>query len=53
MAITAYRIPLSLVTSFNYIGIFIAATDDDWPAVVHNLQREWQKWAWLTRVLIK
>ena len=38
-AITAYGTPLSPVTSFNYLGIFLLAADDDWPAVVHNLQR--------------
>ena len=29
------------------------AADDNWPAVVNNLQREQQKWARLTRVLIR
>ena len=32
--------------------IFLAA-DEDWPQVVKNLRREWQKWARLTRVLMR
>ena len=52
MVITAYGIPLALVTYFNYLGrVLSVAADDDWPAVVHNLQRERQKWARLYRVL--
>ena len=51
--ITAYRTPLAPVTSFNYLGIFLAAADDNWPELVHNLWRAWQKWARLTRMLRK
>ena len=53
MAITVYGIPLSPVTSFKYLGILLLAADDEWPAVVHNLQREWKKWERLSRVLIR
>ena len=50
-AITAYGIPLAPVTSFKYIVRILSAADDEWPVVVGNLQRAWQKWAHLTRVL--
>ena len=51
LLITAYGTPLSPVTSFNYLGIFLSAADNDWPSVVNNLWRAWQKWMHLTRVL--
>ena len=51
MEITAYGIPLSPVTSLKFIGRVLVATDNDWPTVVHNLQRAWKKWAQMTRVL--
>ena len=35
--ITAYGIPLALVTSFKYLEQILMAADDDWPAVVRNL----------------
>ena len=53
MAITSYGIPLSPVTSFKYLEIVLAVADDDWPAVVRNLRREWKKWARMTRMLIR
>ena len=37
--ITAYMTPLALVTSLNYIGRVLFATDIDWPAVVSNLRK--------------
>ena len=52
-AITAYWTLLAPITSFNYLGRILSAANDDWPEVVRNLWREWQKWAWLTRVLIR
>ena len=53
LTITAYGIPLYPVTSFKYLGRVILAADDDWPAVVNNLQISWRKWVRLTRVLIR
>ena len=50
MAINAYGTPLTLLTSFNYLGRDLSAEDDDWPEVVHNIWRAHQKWAQLTRV---
>ena len=42
-AITAYRTPLAPATPFKYLGRFLSASDDDWPAVVNNFQRAQQK----------
>ena len=53
MVIAAYGIPLSLVTSFKYLGRFLSAAYNNWPAVVHNLQRSRQKWERLSRVLTR
>ena len=50
---TAYRVPLSQVTSFKYLGQFIAAEDDDWPEVMRNFWCARQKWMRLTRMLIR
>ena len=50
-AITAYGIPLAPVTSFKFLGIILAAADDDWLELVSNLQKARRKWARLTRVL--
>ena len=52
-AITAYGIPFAPVSSLKYLGRFLLVPDNDWPVVVHDLSRVWQKWAWLTRVLVK
>ena len=54
MDITAYEIPLAPVTSFKYLGIVLLKADDDWSEVVSNISPGvWQKWALLTRVLIR
>ena len=37
--IIAYGNPLSPVTSFKYLGRVLSAADDNWSAVVHNLQK--------------
>ena len=39
------------VTSFNDLGIILSEAGGDWPAVFSNIQRAWQKWARLNRVL--
>ena len=51
--ITAYEIPLTLVKTFKYLGRVLSAADNDWTEVVHNLWRSPQKWAQLSRVLIR
>ena len=51
--ITAYGTPLSSFTSFKYLGRVLLVEDDDWPAVVCNILRARQKWARLTKVLIR
>ena len=51
MAITAYGVPLTLVTSFKYLRIVLSAADNNWPAVISNLWRERHNWLRLTRVL--
>ena len=51
MIITAYGFPLSQVTSFNYLGLFIVAEEKNWPEVVRNLRHARQKWEQLTRIL--
>ena len=50
-AITSYGSPLAQVTSFKYLGRVLAAEDNDWPAMVHNLRCARQKWARLTWIL--
>ena len=51
MAITAYGIPLTPVTSFKYLGRLLLAEDGGFPEVVRNIWRACQKWERLTRVL--
>ena len=50
---TAYRFPLSQVTSFKLLGRVLVAEENEWTEVVHNLRSARQKWAWLNRVLIR
>ena len=52
-ALTAYGVPLSQVTSFNYLWQVMAAEEDEYPAVVRNLWRARNNWAQLTRALIR
>ena len=47
------RSPLLPCRLLKYLGRVLAAEDDNWPVVVHNLQRARQKWAQLSRVLIR
>ena len=53
LVITAYWIPISTVTYFKCLGRHILTAGDYWTAVVNNLWRERQKWARLTKVLIR
>ena len=52
-AITAYRIPLSPVTSLKYLGRVLSSSDKDCTTVVCNLLRAQQKQAQLYRVLVR
>ena len=40
----AYGEPLENVTAFGYLGRVTTLFDDDWPAVVGNLQKERKSW---------
>ena len=51
MKLTAYGVPLSQFTSFKYLGRVLAAEENEWSAVVCNLQLTIQNWAWLTQIL--
>ena len=50
-AFNAYGRPLEMVTSFKYLGRVISETEDDWLAVVRNL--DWAKTVWwrMSRIL--
>ena len=50
-AFQAYGRPLVMVTLFKYLGRVLTAVDDNWPAVVGNLQKAQMSWAWMTRIL--
>ena len=41
--ITAYGILLIPVTPFKYLGIVLLVADDEWPVLVRNLRKAWQK----------
>ena len=49
--ITAYGFRLDPVTYFKYLGRFLTAEDNAWPAVVCNLWRARQKWPRMNRIL--
>ena len=49
-AFRAYVIPLNTVTSFKYLGQVFIAPDENWLAVVGNLNRARKSWARLTRI---
>ena len=40
------------MTTFKYLGRVMTAGDDDWPAVVGNLQKARKSWGRLSRILI-
>ena len=50
-AFEAYGDPLKNVTTFKYMGRVMASGDDDWPAVVGNLQKARNSWGRLSRIL--
>ena len=53
MPFISYGIPLEIVTSFRYLGRVILEADDDWPAVVRNLENVRTVWRRMTRILIR
>ena len=42
---------MEAVSKFRYLGLLLAATDDDWPAVAGNTRKAWVSWGRLARVL--
>ena len=42
---------LMAVEEFNYLGRLLTALDDNWPAVVGNLIKVWNRWARMSRIL--
>ena len=49
----AYGRPLETVPSFKYLGCLLIATDDDWPAVIVNLQKTRKIWSSMLHILGK
>ena len=52
-AFEAYGAPIESVMEFKYLGRILMATDDDWPAVVGNLEKARRSWGRLSRVLCR
>ena len=50
-AFEAYGSPLKILTAFRYLVQVMTAGDDEWPAVVGNLQRESKSWGRLLQIL--
>ena len=48
-----YVAPLENVTAFKCLGRAMTAGDDDWPAVVGNLQKARKSWGRLLRIMIQ
>jgi hypothetical protein len=44
-------VSLKLVSVFKYLGLLLLLTDEDWPAVYHNLSKACQHWARVSQVL--
>ena len=50
-AFEAYVAPLENVTAFKYLVRVMKAGDNDWPAVLFNLQRARKSWGRLSHIL--
>ena len=50
---SAYRRPLEMGNSFRYLRRIISVEDDDWPAVIRNLEKARAVWRRMTRILIR
>ena len=48
---SAYGTPLTAVPSFKYLWRTFSYSDNDWPEVEQNLQRERGKWGKLEKIL--
>ena len=46
-----YGRPLTLVSSFNYLGIVLTASEYEWTSVMGSLQKNKNKWARMSRIL--
>ena len=46
-----YEAPLTEVPSFKYLEQIQSSTNNYWPAVDHNLQREQVKWGRMVKIL--
>ena len=44
---------LEVVPSFKYLGRYFTTTDSDWPAVYKNLKKAREKWAMVSKVLMR
>ena len=53
LAFKAYGAPIESVLEFKYLGRILMVTDNNWRAVVGNLQKARQSRVWLARVLIR
>ena len=50
-AFRLYGCPLDNVVAFKYLGHILTATDDDWTAIVFNLQKSQKNWAKIAGIL--
>ena len=50
-AFSSYSQPLEMLTPFKYLGRLLSAADDDWPAVIHNLEKARTVWRRILRTL--
>ena len=48
---SAYRRPIETVLYFKYLGMVLLATDDYWPAMIHNLVMARTVWRRMLRIL--
>jgi hypothetical protein len=48
---TVEGIPLYYERWFVYLGRLLSADDDDWPAVLRNMAKARQRWAYISRIL--
>jgi hypothetical protein len=48
---TVEGVPLDSESWCVYLGILLSADDDDWPAVIRNMAKARQRWAYISRIL--
>ena len=49
--LSAYGIPLTVVSVFRYMGRMLSSTNNDWPDMERNLRRVQGKWVRLEEIL--